>query len=110
MKLGKRENLLLVLLVVFGSLLVMKSLSEGFKLTEDVSQGEKQFYEWVIEKQAESYDGKLYESGIFSIKVISISERTQEGKVYYIAKSRKYVLKVIPFSDVFIKEEKDKFN
>lgn len=110
MKLGRREKLLLILLVVFGTLLVIKSTVEGFEITDDMSASEKLFYEWVQEKQAASYDGKLYQSGIFSIKLISITERTQEGKAYYVAKLRKYIFKVVPFSDVFIKEEKDKFN
>lgn len=110
MTLGRREKLLLILLVVFGTLLVIKSTVEGLEVTDDMSAGETAFYEWVQDKQSESYDGKLYQSGVCSIKVISITERTQEGQVYYVAKLRKYIFKVVPFSDVFIKEEKDKFN
>ncbi|MBN2898658.1 MAG: hypothetical protein JXO44_07780 [Clostridia bacterium] len=109
MKLNSREKLLVLLLVVFGALLIAKSTMEGYRMPVDASESEKAFCVWVDQKQAESYDGGLYQSGIFSIKLISVTERTQDGQVYYVAKLRKCFAKVIPFSDVFIKEEKEKF-
>lgn len=109
MKINSREKLLFLLLVVFSLLLVGKSLMEGYKLTEDISESEKAFYEWVMNKQEATYKGGQYKSGVLSIKLIAINEREKDDVVYYVAKSRKYLLKVIPFSDVYIKEEKDKF-
>lgn len=109
MKINSREKLLFLLIVVFSLLLVAKSLMEGYKLTEDISESEKAFYEWVMNKQEATYNGGQYKSGVLSIKLIAINEREKDDVVYYVAKSRKYLLKVIPFSDVYIKEEKDKF-
>jgi len=109
MKLNSREKLLVLLLLIFGLVLIGKSLTEGYRLTAEVPAGEEAFYNWVQEEVAIEYSGGFYKSGIFSIKLISIKERNQEGQVYYVAKLRKYVLNVVPFSDVFIKEEQSKF-
>ncbi len=109
MKLNKREKTLLILSIILGMILFGKSLIEGYKLTETTSASEVEFYEWVQQQQVEEYSSGLYENGVFSIKLISIIEREQDGGVYYVAKLRKYLLKVVPFSDVYIKEEKVKF-
>lgn len=109
MKINSREKLLLILVIVFGILLSGKSLMEGYRLTDDIPSSEKAFYEWVMDQQEASYSSGQYKSGVLSIKLIAINERSQDDIVYYVAKSRKYLLKVIPFSDVYIKEEKDKF-
>lgn len=109
MKLNKREKLLVILVIVFGIVLIGKSLTEGYKPTAETTASELAFEKWALEEADTQYDGTLYQKGILSIKMISIKERTQEGKVYYVSKFRKYLLNVIPFSDVYIKEEKGKF-
>ena len=98
------------MIIVIGVVLVGKSLIEGYTLSETVSDGERSFYEWVEEKQSLEYSDGLYKSGVVSIKLISIKERIkeEEGK-FYVAKLRKYLFGVIPFSDVYIKEEQSKF-
>lgn len=109
MKLNKREKLLLILVIVFGIILMGKSLTEGYKPTSETPASEVAFEKWALEEADTQYDGTLYQKGVLSIKLISIKERNQEGEDYYIAKFRKYLLNVIPFSDVYIKEEKGKF-
>lgn len=109
MKLNSRERLLLIMIIIVGTVLVGKSLIEGYKLNDSVSQGERSFYEWVEKKQEDEYSEGLYKTGIFTIKLISIKERSQDEGEFYVAKLRKYVLGIIPFSDVYIKEEQSKF-
>lgn len=109
MKLNSRERLLLILIVIVGVVLVGKSLLEGYSLSDSASEGERSFYEWVGEKQTQEYSEGLYKSGVVSIKLISIKERSQEEGDFYVAKLRKYLFGVIPFSDVYIKESQSKF-
>lgn len=106
---NSREKRLLLLIILLGLALSGKSMVEGYKMLPEASASERGFYKWVLEKQIETYNGDLYESGVLSIKLISIQERQQEETTYYVAKMRKYLLKVIPFSDIYIKEEKGKF-
>lgn len=109
MKLNSRERLYLIMIIVFGIVLVGKSLIEGYSMPEDITASEKLFYEWVVEQEETEYSSGLYESGVFTIKLLSIKERSQEEGDFYVAKLRKYVLGIVPFSDVYIKEEQSKF-
>lgn len=111
MKLNSRERVLLIMIIIIGVVLIGKSLIEGYTLSETASEGERSFYEWVEEKQTLEYSDGLYKNGVVSIKLISIKERIKEEEEgeFYVAKLRKYLFKVIPFSDVYIKEEQSKF-
>jgi hypothetical protein len=103
MKLNAREKRLVIILIVALILLIVKSSYEGYDGEEGSS--EYNFYKWTVEKVDNEYNGFVYDKGIVRLKVVSIKTITRDDGDYYVAKVRKYIVGLFPFSDIFIKDK-----
>jgi len=99
---NKREWILLVIVVISMLLLFSKSLY--FDEVKNLDG-----FDIVFKEDIEKTIDQTYNNTIIKYRLIKITkeEKTEENKIVYIGKIRKYILGVLPFSDIKIKIEYD---
>ncbi len=104
---NKREKIYSIGIAVLLVVLVVKS----FVLDPYTPQGasEESFYQWTTNQMATEYDSVLFTSNVLVNRIVDIGEKEEEGVTLYVAKIRRYVAGVLPYKEVYIKEDKDKF-
>lgn len=104
---SKRERVYAVLVLVCIAVLAVKSfVLDPYAPTEP---GEIAFSGWVAEQEAEVYDGVLFNAHILVDRIVDIGVQEEEGQAVYVAKIRRYLVGVLPYKEMYIKEDVAKF-
>lgn len=104
---SKRERMYAVLVLVCIAVLAVKSLVVDPYVPAD--PGEIAFSGWVEEQQGEVYDGVLFNTHILVDRIVNIGVKEEDDQTLYVAKIRRYLVGVLPYKEMYIKEDVAKF-
>lgn len=104
MKIGSREKVYIITIILLLGVLSVKSLY--FDEIKNLGDEDKVVVQNIYKTLDEKYDNFLYKSGFLTFRVVKLKEVSENDISIYRARARKYLLQILPIQEVIVDMKK----